>query len=77
MLFRSVAVARRHAASPAAVALAWTLRKPDVLTIPKSGSEEHVRQNAQCLSLELETEDYAALDAAFPAPRCKRPLELL
>ena len=72
-----LSVARRHDVSPAVVALAWTLRKPDVLTIPKSGSEEHVRQNAQSLSLQLEAEDYAALDAAFPAPRCKRPLELL
>lgn len=72
-----MAVALRHEAPPAAVALAWTLRRPGILSIPKSGSEQHVRANAQALSLTLTDEDIAELNRAFPAPTCKRPLELL
>lgn len=70
-------IAERHGATPAQVALAWVLRKPGVLTIPKAGTEAHVRENAACLNLQLTPDDYAGLDAAFPAPTRKRALEML
>ena len=70
-------IARRHQAPPATVALAWVLRRPGVMAIPKAGTEDHVHENALSLSLRLIEDDYAALDRAFPVPRCKRPLELL
>ena len=69
--------AARHAATPAAIALAWTLRRPDILSIPKSGTEAHVRGNARALDITLTAEDLDELERAFPAPTCKRPLELL
>jgi diketogulonate reductase-like aldo/keto reductase len=55
-----------HNCSPAAVALAWTMRNGRV--IPESGSVEHVKENAVALSLTLTPQDLKDLDAAFPPP---------
>ena len=71
------AVAARHAASPARVALAWLLRQPDVVVIPKTSSEAHVRDNHAALELRLTAADLAELDRAFPPPRRAAPLEML
>ena len=70
-------VAKRHDATPAQVALAWVLRIPGILAIPKAGTVAHVEENAACMNLKLTAEDYAELDAAFPAPTRKRSLEML
>ncbi|MDL2209414.1 aldo/keto reductase [Desulfovibrio sp. OttesenSCG-928-O18] len=70
-------VAERHDATPAQVALAWVLRRPGILAIPKAGTEAHVRENHACLDLALTPEDLAELDVAFPAPSRKTPLEML
>jgi diketogulonate reductase-like aldo/keto reductase len=63
------AVAARHSATPARVALAWLLRQPDVVVIPKASSEAHVRDNHAALALTLTSEDLAELDRAFPPPK--------
>jgi len=55
-----------HNCSPAAVALAWTMRSGRVIAIPESGSAEHVKENAVALSLTLTPQELAALDTAFP-----------
>lgn len=68
------AVARRHGATPAQVAIAWTLRLPGIISIPKAGSVAHVEDNHRALTLDLTDEDLATLDAAFPPPRKKIPL---
>lgn len=70
-------VAARHGATAAQVALAWTLRLPGVIAIPKAADTAHVRANAASLALRLTEEDYATLDAAFPSPQRKRPLAIL
>jgi diketogulonate reductase-like aldo/keto reductase len=70
-------VAQRHGATPAQVALAWVLRTDDVCAIPRTGNPEHVRENAAALELRLTEADLADLEAAFPPPRRKVPLELL
>ena len=70
-------VAARHDATPAQVALAWTLRRPGVISIPKSADPAHVRQNRAAGDLALTDEDLAALDQAFPPPQRKRPLAML
>lgn len=59
-------VADRHQSSPAAVALAWTIRSGRVIAIPESGSPAHVRQNASALSLRLTDQDVDDLNRAFP-----------
>jgi diketogulonate reductase-like aldo/keto reductase len=71
------AVAARHGASPAQVAIAWTLRQPGVISIPKAANPTHVRDNAGAATLALNAADLAELDAAFPAPKRKRPLDML
>jgi diketogulonate reductase-like aldo/keto reductase len=45
-----------HACSPAAVALARTIRSGKVIAIPESGNVMHVRENAVALSLVLTSE---------------------
>lgn len=59
-------VADRHQSSPAAVALAWTIRSGRVIAIPESGSPAHVRQNASALSLRLTDQEVDDLTRAFP-----------
>jgi diketogulonate reductase-like aldo/keto reductase len=61
-----VRVAERHHSSPAAVALAWTIRSGRVIAIPESGSPAHVRQNAAALSLRLTDLDVDDLNRAVP-----------
>jgi diketogulonate reductase-like aldo/keto reductase len=71
------AVARKHGASPFQIALAWVLRRNDVIAIPKAGDPAHVRDNAGALAITLDAEDLATIDRAFPPPRRKRPLEMI
>jgi len=71
------AIAKRLTATPAQVALAWVLRRPGVMAIPKAGDVDHVRENRGALELELAPEDLAQLDEAFPPPTRKRPLEMI
>jgi diketogulonate reductase-like aldo/keto reductase len=71
------AVAARHGATPAQLALAWVLRHPDVIAIPRSGNPRHVMENRAALNLRLTEEDLALLDRAFPPPTGKRPLEMI
>jgi diketogulonate reductase-like aldo/keto reductase len=59
-----VRVAERHQSSPAAIALAWTIRSGHVIAIPESGSSAHVRQNASALTLRLTSQDVDELNRA-------------
>ena len=70
-------VAARHGVTAAQIALAWTLRAPGIVTIPKAANPDHVRQNAEAASLTLLPADLAELDAAFPPPTRKRALSML
>lgn len=72
-----VDVAREHGATPAQVALAWLLRSEDVIAIPKSSRPDHVRENAAARDLRLTVGDFIVLDAAFPPPSRRVPLEVL
>ncbi len=70
------AVAARHDVTPAQIAIAWLLRDPGVIVIPKSAQAEHVRENRHALDIRLSEADLAELDRAFPAPPTKVPLEM-
>jgi len=70
------AVARRHGATPAQVAIAWGLRHGHVISIPKAGSATHVRENAAA-AIVLTDEDLAAIDVAYPAPTRATSLAML
>jgi diketogulonate reductase-like aldo/keto reductase len=69
-------VAEKHGVSPAQAALAWCLRQP-ILAIPKASSVRHVEENAATAGLELEAEDLAAIDKAYPAPKRIQSLDML
>lgn len=68
------AVARRHGVSEETVALAWTLRQPSVVSIPKASNPDHVRANYQAAALTLSDDDRAAIDGDFPPPDRATPL---
>jgi diketogulonate reductase-like aldo/keto reductase len=70
-------IAVRHGATPAQVALAWVLRQPGVLTIPKASREDHVRENRAAVDMALSAADLAELDALSPPPRRRTPLEMI
>ena len=71
------AIALRHEATPAQIALAWLLRHPDVMAIPKAATPQHVKENRAALEVTLTPEDLKELDRAFPPPTRKRSLEML
>jgi diketogulonate reductase-like aldo/keto reductase len=70
-------IAAAHSATPAQIALAFVLSRPGVIAIPKSANVAHVRENAGAAEITLSDADRRALDAAFPPPRRKQPLEML
>jgi diketogulonate reductase-like aldo/keto reductase len=70
-------LAARLGASPARVALAWLLRGPEVVVIPKASSEAHVRDNHAALGLDLSPDDLAELDRTFPPPTRGTPLAMI
>ena len=65
-----------HGATPAQVLLAFLLTKPGVLPIPRTGRALHTVENADAAALRLTAEELAALDAAFPPPKRKMPLDM-
>ena len=69
-------VAQKHGATVAQVALAFLTRDPALFTIPKAARVEHVEENAGAGELELDKEDVAEIDAAFP-PGERGPLATL
>ena len=69
--------AKRHDATPAQIAIAWVLRQPDVIAIPKASNKTHVRDNAQSVDIQLTDQDFADIDREFPPPKSKQPLPML
>jgi diketogulonate reductase-like aldo/keto reductase len=71
------AIAARHDATPAQLALAWVMAQDRVIAIPKASKQEHIRQNVAALGIELTREDFAEIDRAFPPPRRKQGLQMI
>lgn len=55
--------------TPAQLALAWLLRRDDIIAIPQTGSTAHVAQNRAAAGVSLSAATTAAIDAAYPPPR--------
>lgn len=72
-----IRVAKAYQATPAQVALAFLLERDGVIAIPKSANMARVRENRDAVDLDISHEDWSALDAAFPPPARKTPLEML
>ncbi len=71
------AAAKRHDVTPARVAIAWGLRHPHVISIPKASNPAHVQDNAAAGDLVLTDQDLAEIDAAHRPPGRKQALDLL
>ncbi|WP_213993631.1 aldo/keto reductase [Sodalis sp. dw_96] len=70
-------IAQELGVTVAQVLLAWVIRQPGVIAIPKAGSEAHVKENAGALGIELSPRQLQALDEAFPAPKRKTHLDIV
>lgn len=70
-------IAKTYQATPAQVALAFLLERDGLIAIPKSSNPQRVEENRGAVSLDISDEDWATLDAAFPPPSRKKPLEML
>ncbi len=71
------AIGKPRAATSAQIALSWLLRQPDVIVIPKSGKEAHLRENLAAAQMRLAADDLAAVDRLFPPPRGKTSLAMV
>lgn len=70
------AVAKRHDATPAQIAIAWTLRHDNVISIPKAADLRHVRENAAAGAIVLSEADLKEIDSAHPPPAGKQSLDI-
>ena len=69
-------VAGRHGTTAAQIALAWLVRQPGIIAIPKAVTPAHVRANAAAPDVVLDAADLALLDQAFKPPARKTPLAM-
>ena len=72
-----IAVADRHGATPAQIALAALMLREGVVLIPKASTIAHVEDNAAALEIQLDGEDLEALDRAFPPPTSEQTLDII
>jgi diketogulonate reductase-like aldo/keto reductase len=72
-----IRIAKAYQATPAQLALAFVLERDCVIAIPKTANAQRVMENREAVSLDISDEDWQALDAAFPPPAKKMPLEML
>lgn len=70
-------VAARHQATVTQIMLAFVVRSGHVIAIPRSSSAAHTTENAAADSIALTEADMKELDAAFPAPKTKTPLDIV
>jgi diketogulonate reductase-like aldo/keto reductase len=62
--------------SAAQLALAWLLRQPGVIAIPKAGREMHLMENWRSQAVVIPDEAWPALESMFPKPARKRGLAM-
>jgi diketogulonate reductase-like aldo/keto reductase len=72
-----VHVAKAYQATPAQVALAFLLERDGVMPIPKTANLRRLQENRDAVDLDISDEDWERLDAAFPPPERKMPLEMI
>jgi aryl-alcohol dehydrogenase-like predicted oxidoreductase len=59
-------VASQHGATAAQVALAWLIRKPNVVVIPGASSVRQMEENAAAADIDLSDQEDARLSASAP-----------
>ena len=63
--------------SAAQLSIAWSIRKNDIITIPKASNLEHVSQNIDAWTMKLESVVLDELDKLFEPPFRKKGLDIL
>ena len=71
------ALAKEAGLTPAQVALAWALRQPNAVAIPKTVHLERLKENLAAATLVLEAGLLQALDQLFQPPHKKTPLHII
>jgi len=74
---RLAATAARIGASAAELAIAWVLRRPGVVAIPKSSRIPHVESFAKAGALALDADTLAEIDRLSPPPAKKQRLAII
>jgi diketogulonate reductase-like aldo/keto reductase len=72
-----VELASSLGASAAQLALAWCVRQPNVVAIPKSVTPKRLEDNLAAADIVLSEATLLALDALFAPPRSKTPLAVI
>ncbi|KRK63366.1 hypothetical protein C5L30_001029 [Companilactobacillus farciminis] len=57
--------------------LAWVIRNHDLLSIPKSSSVEHMKQNIEAVDVSFSADELELLDKTYPAPKNEKPLDTI
>jgi diketogulonate reductase-like aldo/keto reductase len=70
-------MARTKGVTPAQLAIAWVLRIPDVSVVAKASTRAHVRENRAAMEISFSQAELEQLEAMFPAPSSKEPLDML
>jgi diketogulonate reductase-like aldo/keto reductase len=70
------ALAASHGVSAAQLALAWLLRQPQVMAIPKAGRNAHLLDNWNSQHLQLPDVVWQSFEALYPRPKSRRPLTM-
>jgi diketogulonate reductase-like aldo/keto reductase len=71
------AIAHTLNVTPAQLALAWVLTRPQVIAIPQSSNVAHIDANRAAAAIRLDDSVLAALDAAFAPPRTATRLSVI
>jgi diketogulonate reductase-like aldo/keto reductase len=74
---RLATIAQALSVTPAQLALAWVLTRPQVIAIPQSSNPAHIEANRAAAAIRLDEGVLAALDAAFPPPHKATPLSMV
>ena len=70
-------VAKRHGVAPETIAIAWTLRHPALISIPKAVKREHIDANREAIDIVLSEDDLAALDRDYSPPTEEQGIEMV
>ena len=71
------ALANEIDVSAAQLSIAWSIRKNDIITIPKASNLQHVSQNIEAWTIKLESTILDELDKLFEPPVRKKGLDIL
>lgn len=69
-------IAKKYNISPYSVLLSFTLRNPNVISIFKSSSKQHMIENLKGLQINISEEDFKLLDERYPSPKKRTYLDV-